>query len=199
MQRGDAERDVEAALGERQPLAVRLNPQVGDGSPLEEAAATEADHGIDDEVARHVLAAARQEVLRRPALRRADLEHPVSAAHVALEQQPEAVLGCAPRAVLPAELRVQVRESGVDAVVGLVPALLLRQERPRGDLPELRLEAGGRRIEQPRDAVVELVAPSATRARQRAVELAAAGRTAHVARQLHDATLVGEGGSTRRV
>src|SRR5438477_5600030 len=40
VQSRDAEGDVEAALGERQPLAVRLDAQVGNRTALEEAAAT---------------------------------------------------------------------------------------------------------------------------------------------------------------
>ena len=96
VQRRDAERDVEGSVGERQALAVGLHAQVRADALLEERAAAEADQRVDDEVARHVLAAARHEVLRRPALRGAELEHAVARPHVVVEQQLEAVLRRAP-------------------------------------------------------------------------------------------------------
>ena len=75
VERRDAEGEVEARGRERQPLAVGLHAQVRADALLEERAAAEADQRVDDEVAGDVLAAERHEVLRRPALRGADLEH----------------------------------------------------------------------------------------------------------------------------
>ena len=123
--------------------------------------AAEADQRVDDEVAGDVLAAERHEVLRRPALGGADLEHAVARPHVAVEQELEAVLGRAPGAVLPAEVAVQERQRRVDPVVGLVPALLAREHGPGRELAQLRVEAGRRRVEQARDAVLDRVVPAA--------------------------------------
>ena len=73
VERRDAEGDVEASVRERQALGVGLDPQVGPARSSKTAAA-EADQRVDDQVAGDVLAAERQQVLRRPALRGADLE-----------------------------------------------------------------------------------------------------------------------------
>ncbi len=180
VERGDAEGEVEARVCERQALAVGLDPEVGPGALLEETAAAETDQRVDDEVACHVLAAERQQVLRGPALGGADLEHTQARPHVAVEQELEAVLGCAPGAVLPAEVAVQERQRGVDAVVGLVPALLAREHRPRLELAQLRVEAGRRGVEQAHDRVLALIAAAAHRADEIAVEAATASRAADV-------------------
>ena len=175
VERRDAEGDVERAVGERQPLAVGLDPQVRPDALLEEPAAAEPDQRVDDEVAGDVLAAARQQVLRGPALRRAELEHAVARLHVVVEQQLEAVLGRRPGAVVPAEVAVEERQRGVDPVVGLVPALLLRELGPAGELAELRVEPGRRRVEQARDPV-GASRSAARRSRRRARRRARPGR-----------------------
>ena len=158
-------RSSPSANGSRSPSA--WTRRYGPDALLEEAAAAEADQRVDDEVAGDVLAAARHEVLRGPALRRADLEHAVARPDVAVEQELEAVLGRAPGAVLPAEVAVQERQRRVDPVVGLVPALLAREHRPGRELAQLRVEPGRGRVEQARDAVVGLVVPAAGAADER--------------------------------
>ena len=93
------------------------------------------------------------------------------------------MLGRAPGAVVPAEVAVQERQRRVDAVVGLVPALLAREHGPRLELAQLRVEAGRRRVEQARDAVLGRVAAAAAGADELVVEAAAAGRAADVRRE----------------
>src|SRR5579885_775608 len=188
VERRDAERDVEAPVGEREPLPVGLDAEVGADALLEEPAAAEPDQRVDDEVGGHVGAAAGQEVLRGPALRRADLEHPVAGADEPLEEDAEAVLGGAPGAVCPPERAVRVGEDGVEPVVGLVPALLAGERRPRRRLPELRLEPRRVRVDQAEDAVLGAVAPAAAAAREPLVQPAAA-RGADDERRDHAARL----------
>ena len=99
VQRRDAEGDVEGAVRERQALAVGLDAEVRPGAPLEELAAAEADQRSTTRSQATYSHPRGSEVLRRPALRRAQLEHAVAGPDVAVEQHLEAVRGRAPGAV----------------------------------------------------------------------------------------------------
>ena len=155
VQRGDAVRDVERLRGEGEVLAVGLDAAERADPLLVERAAAEPDHRVGEDVRRHVLAAERHEVLRRPCLRRSHLEHAHAGTHVAIEQQRERVLRRAPVLVVPAEVAVEVRQMRVDLVVGLVPALRLRHRRPALDLAPLGLDARQAVVEHPRHAVLD--------------------------------------------
>ena len=74
-----------SANGRRSPSA--WTRRYGPTRSSKNAAAPEPDQRVDDEIAGDVLAAERHEMLRRPALRRADLEHAVAWADVAVEQK----------------------------------------------------------------------------------------------------------------
>ena len=164
VERGDAVRKVEGAGGEREVLAVRLHEPERADAPLVEGRPPETDVGVGEDVGRDVRDAAGDEVLRRPRLRRPDLEHPHPRPHVPLEQERERVLGRAPVLVIPAEVAVEVRKVGVDLVVGLVPAVRLRHRRPALDLAPLLGDARKPVVEHARYPVLDRKATAARRA-----------------------------------
>ena len=138
-------------------LAVGLHARERPDARLVERAAADPDVRVGEDVGGDVLDAARDQVLRRPPLRRADLEHAHPRPHVPLEQQRERVLVRAPGLVVPAEVAAEVRELRVDLVVGLVPALRLRHRHPALDLAALLGDPRQAVVEHARDPVLDRV------------------------------------------
>ena len=173
--------DVEDAVGERQMLTVGLDAAERADPLLVEGTAAEADDRVGEDVRRHVLAPARNEVLRCPGLRRPHLEHAHAGTEVAVEQQRERVLGRAPVLVVPAEIAIEVRQVRVYLVVELVPAMCPGHRRPALDLAPLRLDARQTVVEHSRHAVLDREARAATTAQQPIpvlLDCGAANRTA---------------------
>ena len=176
-------RSSPSANGSRSPSA--WTRRYGPTRCSKNAPAAEPDQRVDDEVAGDVLAAERHEVLRGPALRRADLEHAV--ARRGRSGRAGAAKPCSvarPGAVLPAEVAVEERQRRVDPVVGLVPALLAGEHRPGRELAQLRVDARRGRVEQAHDAVDARVAATAGAAGERRGECPAAGGADDEARDL---------------
>ena len=73
----------------------------------------------------------------------------------------------APVLVVPAEVAVEVRQVGVDLVIGLVPALRPRHRRPALDLAALGLDARQAVVEHARHTVLDGKDGAAAAAAQR--------------------------------
>ena len=166
------------AVGERQPLTVGLDPQVvADALPRRSRRARARSPGRRRGRRRRTRSRAAGDAGRPSSCRPRSRARGRPGARSRSSRSWKPTLGRAPGAVLPAEVAVQERQRRIDAIVGLVPALLARELGPGLELAQLRREPGRLRVEQPWDPGLRGVATSAGEAAEIGVERAAAART----------------------